>query len=77
MKTLQLEITAVVLAMLIVPFMSGMPTSAAEEEEIMVLIESAETPEDHMKIAEYYEVQAAEMEKMAIMHESMGEYGVC
>jgi len=73
MKTLHLVITAVVLTMLIVPFMSGIPTNATEEEDIMVLIESAETPEGHIEIAEYYEVQAAKMEKMANKHESMGK----
>ncbi len=73
MKNLHLILTAVVLTMLIVPFMSGISTNAAEEVEIMVLIESAETPEDHIKIAEYYEVQAANMENMASQHESMGK----
>jgi hypothetical protein len=73
MKTLHLVITVVVLTMLIVPFMSGISTNAAEEEEILVLIETAETPEDHIKIAEYYEEQASQMEKMASLHESMGK----
>jgi hypothetical protein len=73
MKNLHLILTVFVLTMLVVPFMSGMSTNAAEEVEIMVLIESAETPEDHMKIAEYYEAQAAQMEKMAKMHETMGK----
>ncbi len=73
MKNLHLILTVVVLTMLVVPFMSGMSTNAAEEEEIIVLIESAETPEDHMKIAEYYEAQAAQMEKMSSWHETMGK----
>lgn len=73
MKNLHLILTVFVFTMLIVPLMSGMSTNAAEEEEIMVLIEIAETPEDHIKIAEYYEVQATQMEKMGKMHESMGE----
>lgn len=73
MKILHLVFTAVVLTMLTVPFLGVIPTTAAEEEEIMVLIETAETPEDHIKIAEYYKEQAMQMEKMASMHKSMGE----
>lgn len=73
MKRLDLFLTAVVMTMFIVPLISGISTGAAEEEEIMVLIENAETPEDHIKIAEYYEEQASQMDKMANMHESMGQ----
>lgn len=73
MKNLHLVLTVFVLSMLVVPLMSGLSTNAAEEEEIIVLIETAESPEDHIKIAEYYEVQAAQMEKMSKMHETMGE----
>ena len=73
MKNLHLILTAVVLTILIVPFMSGISTNAAEEVDIMVLIESAETPEDHIKIAEYYEAQATQMEKMSSWHETMGK----
>ena len=73
MKNLHLILTVLVFTMLIVPFMGGMLINAAEEEEIIVLIESADTPEDHIKVAEYYEVQAVQMEKMAKMHDSMGE----
>lgn len=73
MKNLHLILTIFVLSMLVVPLMGGLSTNAAEEEDIIVLIETAETPEDHIKIAEYYEVQAAQMEKMSKMHETMGE----
>lgn len=73
MKNLHLILAFFVFTMLINPFISGMSTNAAEEEDIMVLIVTAETPEEHIKVAEYYEVQAAQMEKMSKMHESMGE----
>lgn len=74
MRNLHLILTVLVITMLIVPFTSGISTNAAEEEEdILVLIVTAETPEEHIKVAEYYEVQANQMEKMSKMHESMGE----
>ena len=73
MKNLHLVLTVFVLSMLVVPLMSGLSTNAAEEEEIIVLIETAESPEDHIKIAEYYEAQAAQMEKRSKMHETMGK----
>lgn len=46
---------------------------AVEEEEIIVLIQTAKTPEDHQKIVDYYEVMTLRMEKMANKHKSMGE----
>lgn len=73
MNRLHLLLSAVVMTILIIPLMSGISTHASEEEEILVLIETAESPEDHIKIAEYYEEQAMQMEKMASMHKSMGE----
>lgn len=48
-------------------------TSAQEETDITVLIETADTPADHLKIAEYYEEQAVMMEKKATLHESMAK----
>ncbi len=44
---------------------------AVEEEEIIVLIETAETPEDHGKIVDYYEAKALEMETLANIHKAM------
>jgi hypothetical protein len=49
------------------------PTSAQEETDITVLIETADTPADHIKIAEYYEEQAVLMEKKTTLHESMAQ----
>jgi hypothetical protein len=44
---------------------------AAEQEEITTLIETAKTPEDHIKIAEYYDTQAAKAEQKAYKHAAM------
>ena len=44
---------------------------AAEEDEIMTLIETAKTPEDHIKIAEFYEAQAVKMQEKATKHSEM------
>jgi len=54
-------------------FIVGVSGSASEEEEINKLIETATTPEDHMKIAEYYEMQAAKMEQEASFHASLAD----
>ena len=48
-------------------------TRASEEVDITVLIQTAKTPEDHLKIAEYYEEQAVMMEKQVTLHESMAK----
>mgnify|MGYP001486945487 CR=1 FL=1 len=73
MKKSMLLLSAFTVTMLVFSFYRGIPTSAQEEVEISVLIETANTPEDHMKIAEYYEEQAVKMEKEATLHESMGK----
>lgn len=44
---------------------------AAGKEEIMTLIETAQTPEDHIKIAEFYEAQAVKMQEKAAKHSAM------
>lgn len=59
---------------LIAFFVSANQIYAAEEEEIdwvPMLIETATTPEDHIKIAEFYEMQAAKMEEKAAKHSAM------
>ena len=67
-------LVAILIAILMVlPFLTGAPGNASEEEEIQKLIETASTPEDHTKIAEYYEKQAGEAERKANFHASMGE----
>lgn len=56
---------------LITFFVSPNQLYAAEEEEIMILIETAKTPEDHIKIAEFYEMQAEKMQTKAAKHSAM------
>lgn len=51
---------------------SALTTTASEEVEIIALIETANSPEDHIKIAEFYEKQAENMEKKANKHTVMG-----
>lgn len=46
---------------------------AVEEDEFIILIETAKTPEDHQKIVDYYEVMTLRMEKMVNKHKSKGE----
>jgi hypothetical protein len=73
MKKSMLLLTAFAVTMLVFSLNREIPTSAQEEVDITVLIETADTPEDHLKIAEYYEEQAVMMEKKATLHESMAE----
>ena len=72
MKSL-LIITSVLISLMIFSLSMELPSYAGEEEEILILIETAQTPEDYMKIAEYYEKQAAKMDELAQYHKLMGE----
>jgi hypothetical protein len=72
MKNL-LTLASFLLSLVMVSYLIEVPSYASEEEEILILIEKAQTPEDHMKIAEYYEKEAAKMEELAEEHKSMGE----
>ncbi len=73
MRSSKFLIAVAVLSLLAFFTVKGVPTGSAGEDDITSLIQNAKTPEDHMKIAEYYNTQAEHMEKMANMHESMGE----
>jgi hypothetical protein len=68
-----LILASLLLSLMMFSCSTKIPSYASEEEEILILIEKAQTPEDHMKIAEYYEKQAAKMEELAEEHKSMGE----
>ena len=57
-----------VLAALSLP---GKFASAAEEMDIMHMIQTAKTPADHEAIAKYYDEQAAQAKKSAEMHRKM------
>lgn len=67
-----LVIIALIASVLFLPLTPNISGCASKEEDINVLILTANTPEEHMKIAEYYEKQAAKMEQLAKRHESMG-----
>lgn len=73
MKKPKLLLIAFTMALLVISLKGGTLTSAIEEVNITTLIKTATTPEDHLKIAEYYEEQAAIMENKAILHESMAQ----
>ncbi len=73
MKKSMLLLAAFTIAMLVLSLNRETRTSASEEADITVLIETAKTPEDHLKIAAYYEEQAVMMEKKATLHESMAK----
>ncbi|MEW6143515.1 MAG: hypothetical protein AB1598_00705 [Thermodesulfobacteriota bacterium] len=73
MKKSMLLLAAFAAALWVFSHYRETPTSAQEEVDITVLIETADTPEDHLKIAEYYEEQAVLMEKKATLHESMAK----
>ncbi len=73
MKKSMLLLTAFAVTMLVISLNRQTLTNAQEEVDITVLIEAADTPEDHLKIAEYYEEQAVMMEKKATLHESMAK----
>ena len=46
---------------------------ASEEEEIIILIQTATSPEDHLKIADYYDKQAKKDEEKARFYASMAD----
>lgn len=73
MRKTNILIAVVVLSLIAFFMVNGIPMVSAESDDITTLIQTANTPEDHMKIAEYYNKQAEHMDQMAKMHESMGE----
>jgi hypothetical protein len=73
MKKSMLLLAAFAVTLLVFSLSREIPTSAEEEVDITVLIETADTPEDHLKIAEYYEEQAVMMEKKATLHAAMAK----
>jgi len=74
MKSMSLTLLLVfIMPILLFSFIEVAPGGATEEEDIDKMIETAKTPEDHLKIAEYYEKQAAKMEREASFHASLAE----
>jgi len=45
----------------------------ASEEEIIILIQTATSPEDHLKIADYFDKQAKKDEEKARFYASMSD----
>lgn len=73
MKKSIILLAALTMTLLVFSLKRETPTSAVEKTDITVLIETAKTPEDQLKIAEYYEDQAVMMEKRVTLHEAMAE----
>jgi len=73
MRKPQLLITIAILMLLAFFSVRAVPAFSQEGSDITNLIQTTNTPEDHMKMANYYNMQAAQMDQMAKMHESMGE----
>lgn len=73
MKRMLQLVVALIVPLVFFSFVGVVPGSASEEVEINKLIETASTPEDHMKIEEYYEKQAAKMEQQASFHASLAD----
>lgn len=64
---------ALILSLLFLSSLEQSFSRASEEDDINKLIEMAMTPEEHMKIADYYEKEAARMEEKAKVHASMAD----
>ena len=69
-KALSLVIASIV-SIMVLSWAREIPSNASEEEEINKLIQTATTPQDHMKIANYYQKKAEEAELSANSHASM------
>ena len=64
---------ALILPFLLFSFTGGILGNASEEEEIDILIETATTPGDHIRLADYYEKEAAKMEEKGYTHASKAD----
>jgi len=66
-------VVALIVPLVFFSFVGVVPGSASEEEDVDKMIETASNPEDHIKIAEYYEKQAKKMEEKAGLHASLAD----
>jgi hypothetical protein len=73
MNKLYLFLFAMLVSLIAINFSAYTQNVLSEEDDIISLIESANTPEDHLKIADYYDTQAAKMETEAKRHDSMAK----
>jgi hypothetical protein len=53
------------------PAWSQQPAAQLTKDQVKALIESAKTPADHMKIAEFYRAKASSLESEAAEHDEM------
>ena len=61
------------LPLLLFSFAKDVSGMASEEEEIIILIQTATSPEDHLKIADYYDKLAKKDEEKARFYASMSD----
>ncbi len=73
MKKLLLLSIVMSLPLLLFSFIKDVSSAATEEEEIIILIQTATSPEDHLKIADYYDKQAKKDEEKARFYASMAD----
>lgn len=77
MKRMLQLVVALIVPLVLFSFIEVAPgsasESASEEEDIDKMIETASNPEDHIKIAEYYEKQAKKMEEKARLHGTLAD----
>ena len=51
---------------------AAQPNPVISKKEVKALIQTAKTPEDHMKLARYYHYEANQLQAVARDHEEMG-----
>lgn len=71
MKRLILFPAALIAALLCLSLHGPAQVAAEDEMDIAVMIETADSPADHLKIAEYYEEQAVILDGKAEVYEAM------
>jgi biopolymer transport protein ExbB/TolQ len=71
MKTLRNFTQLVAVVILALAPMASAPAQVLRTEELATLIESAQTKEDHLKLAAHFEAQADELAQDAKKHEDM------
>lgn len=73
MRSIQFISSALIITYLVLLSVLLISVNDSDEDEIKSLMQYANTPEAHMKIANYYDKQVEKMEEMANLHESIGE----
>ncbi len=73
MQKLTLLSIVLLLPLLLFSFIREVSGLTSEEEEIIILIQTATSPEDHLKIADYFDKQAKKDEEKARFYASMAD----